>query len=335
VNEVFVVKTATICILFLVVLFLGRKDQKLYSIHGLAQGTDFNVNYFADSERVTRQQIDSVLVQIDSSMSLYKPYSLISKFNNSSRGIRIDPGFLSVVKKAFQISKESKGRFDITVGPLVQLWGFGPHPVRAFPDEAAVGEALKFVGMKYLRIDGDFLQKTKRQVQIDLNGIAQGYSVDVVAAFLESSGINSYIVEIGGEVVVKGPKPDGSGYKIGIAGPSAEGEAFRHIVQIKAGGMTTSGNYNKTLQYKKEGISHLINPKTGYPLISQMVSVTVLAKDAITADGYDNALMAMQISEAMKFLNARKDLAAYFIYRKADGQLADTLTSGFKKLLVN
>lgn len=331
----FILKATALCFLFLLVFFSRRKDQNLYSIHGFAQGTDFNVRYFCDSERVTRKDIDSVLVLIDSSMSLYKPYSRISKFNKSLTGIRVDPGFLSVVKKAFQISKETDGRFDITVAPLVQLWGFGPLPVRAFPNDAAVSEALKFVGMKYLRIDGDLLMKTKSKVQIDLNGIAQGYSVDVVAAFLQSNGINSYLVEIGGEVVVKGPKPDGSEYQIGIAGPGTEGKAFRHIVKMKAGGLTTSGNYNKTLRYKEGEISHLINPKTGYPLSNQMVSVTVFAKDAITADGYDNALMAMEVAEAFKFLRTRKDLEAYFIYRKADGQIADTLTTGFKKLLVN
>jgi thiamine biosynthesis lipoprotein len=332
---VFIVKATALCFLFLLVFFSSKKEQNLYLIHGFAQGTDFNVRYFSDSERVTRQEIDGILVRIDSSMSLYKPYSRISKFNKSLTGIQVDSGFLSVVKKAFQISEETDGRFDITVAPLVQLWGFGPLPVKAFPNDDAVSEALKFVGMKYLRIDGDMLMKSKSKVQIDLNGIAQGFSVDAVAAFLQSKGINSYLVEIGGEVVVKGPKPDGSEYQIGITGPGAEGKAFRHVVHMSAGGLTTSGNYNKTLRYKKGEISHLINPKTGYPLSNQMVSVTVLAKDAMTADGYDNALMAMEVAEAFKFLSTRKDLEAYFIYRKADGQIADTLTTGFKTLLVN
>jgi thiamine biosynthesis lipoprotein len=332
---VFTIKFTAICLLFLVVFFSGRKDQNYYAIHGYAQGTDFSVRYYANSEKVTKLQIDSILVVIDSSMSLYKPYSHISKFNKSLKGIRIDPGFQSVVNKAFEISEDTNGLFDITVAPLVQLWGFGPSPVKSFPDSAAIRKALKYVGMKYLRIDGELLKKTKPEVQIDLNGIAQGYSVDVVAAFLEANGISSYLVEIGGEVAVKGPKPDGSGYKIGIAGPGADGQAFRHIVQIKAGGMTTSGNYTKTLKYKEGKISHLINPKTGYPLNNRMVSVTVFAKDAITADGYDNALMAMDIPEALKFVKARKGLEAYFIYRKPDGEIADTLTNGFRKLFVN
>jgi thiamine biosynthesis lipoprotein len=331
---VFFIKSIAICLLFLVAFFCGGKDQKLYAIHGFTQGTDYNVRYYADSEKVSRQQIDSILLGIDSSMSLYKSYSLITNFNKSLTGITIDDGFLNVVRKAIQISRETDGRFDITVAPLVQLWGFGPLPVKGFPNDSAVHDALKYVGVKYLRIEGNFLKKTKSQVQIDLNGIAQGYSVDVVAAFLKENGINSYIVEVGGEVVVKGPKPDGSGYKIGIVGPGAEEMGFRHTAEIKKGAITTSGNYNKTLEYKEGKISHLINPKTGYPLSNRMISVTVFAKDAMTADGYDNALMAMEIPEALKFLESRKDLEAYFIYRNSKGHIADTLTKGFKKLLV-
>lgn len=331
------------CILFLVSFFYKGKDQKLYTIHGFAQGTSYNISYYAASAQASKHEIDSILVKIDSSMSLYKPYSLIHQFNRSLNGIRIDNGFASVVKKSFEIYNETDGRFDITVAPLVQLWGFGPVPVQTFPDSLTVREALRDVGMKQLNLRGNALRKMNPRVQIDLNGIAQGYSVDVVASFLRAKGIKSFMVEIGGEVLVHGRKPDGSGYKIGIEGPVSAieeqgrqtAQPFRHIVQINEGAVTTSGNYTKILKYKQEKISHLINAKTGYPLINQMISVTIYAKDAITADGYDNALMAMDISEAMAFIAKKKNLEAYIIYRKPDGHHADTLTSGFKKLLVN
>jgi thiamine biosynthesis lipoprotein len=143
------------------------------------------------------------------------------------------------------------------------------------------------------------------------------------------------MVEIGGEIVVKGTKPDGSGYKIGIEGPplNGQGPALRKIVTINQGALTTSGNYIKYLQNKNSKISHLINPKTGYPLSNQMISVTLYAKDALTADGYDNAVMAMEVNEAIRFINAKKDMEAYIVYRKQDGSVADTLTNGFKLLL--
>lgn len=319
--------------LFLVAFPQLGKDQKLYTIHGIAQGTEYSVSYYAPSLQVTKQQVDSILLKIDSSMSLYKPYSLINQFNKSGQGIRMDADFQKVIQKSFEIFKDTDGRFDITVGPLVKLWGFGPVPVTVFPDSSDIREALKHVGMKQLRLSDDHLNKKDPKIEIDLNGIAQGYSVDVLSNFLSAKGLRAYMVEIGGEVVAKGPKPDGTGYRIGIEGPGSQ--TFRHIVQINNGAVTTSGNYVKFMKYKEGTISHLINPKTGYPLNNQMISVTVYARDAITADGFDNALMGMDIEEALSFVNSRKDLEAYFIYRKPDGQTADTLSSGFKKLLVN
>ncbi len=339
----FAFRLLNFCFLFLVFFFYKRKDQKLFTIHGSAQGTSYNISYYAASALVSKQQIDSILVKIDSSMSLYKPYSLINQFNQSARGIRIDAGFAKVVKKSFEIFKDPDGCFDITVAPLVQLWGFGPVPVSNFPDSLAVRETLKHVGMKQLNLAGNTLSKTNPMVQIDLNGIAQGYSVDVLASFLREKGVKSFIVEIGGEVIVKGPNPDGSQYKVGIEGPilttkeqgavDTNSQPFRYIVKINEGAVTTSGNYSKTMKYKQGKISHLINPKTGYPINKEMISVTIYAKDAVTADGYDNALMAMDIKAAMAFVGKRRALEAYFIYRKPDGHLADTLTAGFKKLV--
>jgi thiamine biosynthesis lipoprotein len=332
-----------LCFATLFTSFFQKGEQRLHTIDGFAQGTDYSLRYYADRELVSKAQIDSILEKIDVSMSLYKPQSLINQFNGSEKGLRVDAGFRAVIRKSMEIFAATDGRFDITVAPLVQLWGFGPVPIDRFPDSAQVLETLKQVGMKKLQLKGNMLRKSDPLVRIDLNGIAQGFSVDVLAAFLRSEGIQSYMVEIGGEVVVKGNKPDGSGYRIGIEGPPPEPVAsemskvqpFRHVVELSSGAITTSGNFNKFLKYKKGKISHLIDPKTGYPLDNPMISVTVYAKDAITADGYDNALMAMDLDEAMTFVAKRKDLEAYFIYRKPDGSLRDTLTSGFKKLLVN
>src|SRR5690606_7856053 len=143
---------------------------------------------------------------------------------------------------------------------------------------------------------GNRLTKAKPCIRIDLNGIAQGYSVDVIASHLVKKGISSFVVEIGGELRMKGPKPDGSGLRIGIEGPalSPDGEPVtRHIISINNGAITTAGNYRKYLQKGTGKVTHLIDPKTGYPLDNALISVTLYAKDAITADGYDSPLMAM------------------------------------------
>jgi len=332
-----------IAVVALFTFFFQEGEQELHTIDGFAQGTEYSLRYYANRPMVSKNELDSILLEIDASMSLYKPNSLINQFNQSEKGVRVDAGFRAVMEKSMEIFTETDGRFDVTVAPLVQLWGFGPTPIGTFPDSGQVRETLKQVGMKQLKLSGNMLKKSNPKVRIDLNGIAQGFSVDVLAAFLRRKGIQSYMIEIGGEVAVSGKKPDGHGYRIGIEGPPPAGTGsaapvsspFRHVVELSGGAITTSGTFNKYLTYKKGKISHLINPKTGYPLDNAMVSVTVYAKDAITADGYDNALMAMDLAEAMTFVNSRKYLEAYFIYRAPDGSIRDTLTTGFKKLLVN
>ena len=326
-------------LLFLLIpLFLGfsvQQELKPYKISGYAQGTDYAITYYASDSLATKQGIDSLLNEIDLSMSLYKKGSLINQFNVSKSGVKLDHFMSAVLKRSFEINQDTKGVFDITVAPLVQAWGFGPKETRTEPDPATIKSILANVGMQQLKLKGGRLSKLKPAVQIDLNGIAQGYSVDLIAAYLSQKGIKQYVAELGGEICISGPKPDGQAMKIGIEGPDKDGTPIiRHIAAINTGAVTTSGNYRKFHQSGKKKISHLINPKTGYPLDNEMISVTVYANDAITADGYDNALMAMHLKDAMAFVESRKNLEAYFVYHKKDGTVADTLTTGFKKLII-
>lgn len=328
-------------ILLLLPLFFflsEKKEQREYSIRGYAQGTDYTVKYFAADSIITKRAVDSILSVIDSSMSLYKPYSTICRFNVSAEGLLIDPHFARVMRRSFDIYKDTQGKFDATVEPLVRAWGFGPKPVKSFPDSAEVKALLNCVGMNNLSLKGNYLQKRKPCIKVDLNGIAQGYSVDVVAGHLLKKGISCFVVEIGGELRMKGPKPDGTSLRIGIEGPAASAGAepvIRHIVSINNGAITTAGNYRKYLQKGAKKIAHLIDPKTGYPLDNALISVTIYAKDATTADGYDSPIMAMDVEEALKFVNARKGMEAYIIYHRKDGSVADTLTKGFKKYLTD
>ncbi|WP_368388860.1 FAD:protein FMN transferase [Pedobacter polysacchareus] len=330
-------KSALLLLPLLISLFTKKADQQQYSIHGYAQGTDYSVKYFATDSIVTKASIDSILIKIDSSMSLYKPYSQISQFNRSQTGMRIDDHFAAVMRKSFEVYQKTNGKFDVTVAPLVQAWGFGPKPVTVFPDSAQIKLLLQNVGMDNLSLKGNYLKKKKPAITIDLNGIAQGYSVDVVADYLLKKGIRSFIVEIGGELRVEGPKPDGSVMRIGIEGPAASSidePEIRHVLSFSTGAITTSGNYRKYLQRGKGKIAHLINPKTGYPLDNQLISATIFAKDAITADGYDNAVMAMSVEEALAFVASQKGMEAYLIYHRKDGRVADTLTNGFRKMIL-
>ncbi|MDQ1142136.1 FAD:protein FMN transferase [Pedobacter agri] len=329
------VKTWFLCLPFFYYLFLIN-NQKQYKIHGFAQGTDYTIMYYATDSVVTKTSIDSLLGKIDQSMSLYKKKSLITQFNSAEHEIETDLFLNDVLKRSFEISKDTKGIFDITVAPLVQAWGFGPTENKIVPSDQKIKSILTCIGMKNLKLNKGKLTKTKPCVQIDLNGIAQGYSVDLIAEYLTKKGIKSYVAELGGEIRILGPKPDGTPMKIGIEGPDQNGfPVIRHIATLNTGAITTSGNYRKYHQNGNKKLSHLIDTKTGYPIENEMISVTVYTKNAITADGYDNALMGMHLTEALRFVAERKDLEAYFVYHKKDGSIADTLSSGFKKLIKN
>ncbi|WP_134088257.1 FAD:protein FMN transferase [Olivibacter sp. XZL3] len=308
-----------------------------HQITGYAQGTTYQITYFSPSALIQKSSVDSLLAVIDSSMSIYKPYSLISQFNKSEEGLALDADFCAVMKKALQISEETGGLFDVTVAPLVEAWGFGHTAIAHYPDSSEIASIKQCVGFKQLELRDNFLHKAKPCIQVDVNGIAQGYSVDKVAAYLENRGVESFIVEIGGELRIQGEKEDGSAMKIGIEGPSGNEEepAIRHIVALNQGAITTSGNYRKFKKNGSQKISHLIDPRTGFPLDNELISVTLYAPDATTADGYDNAIMAMNLEDALHFVSARPALEAYIIYQDKQGNVLDTMTNGFKQLLVD
>ncbi|MFT2008306.1 FAD:protein FMN transferase [Pontibacter sp. 13R65] len=323
--------------MFLLVSSFTGGAKKVYDINGYAQGTSYHITYFAKSSLITKAEIESVFSNIDSSLSIYNPSSLISRFNESSTGIKADKHLLTVVRKSMAIFSETEGKFDITVYPLVNAWGFGNKSVSYLPDSASIKALLHCVGSNKISLQKGTIIKHSPCVKIDVNGIAQGYSVDLIANFLQKKGIRNYLVEIGGEIRVSGRKPNGESMKIGIEGPPENKQdklIINRVISINKGAITTSGSYRKFVMDGSIKRSHLIDPKTGYPFENDMISVTVVAKDALTADGYDNPLMAMKVEEALNFVNNKKNLEAYFIYRKKDGAVADTASEGFRKYIV-
>jgi thiamine biosynthesis lipoprotein len=306
---------------------------KRFIISGYSQGTTYQVTYYAADSIITQKQTDSLLARFDRSVSLYLPTSLICRFNQSARGIAVDKQFIVLVKKAIEVNRNTNGCVDITVKPLVDAWGFGVKRPDSFPDAARVKSILKNVGPDKIWLQGHFLHKKYPQVQIDLNGIAQGYAADLLGNLLESHQIYNYMTEIGGELRIRGHKPNGDPFKIGIEavdGNDIMPSPLRKTITPGNGAVTTSGNYRKHLEAGGKQISHIMDPKTGYPIQNEMISVTVWAKDAITADGYDNGFMTMGLKQTLLFLAWRTDIGAYIIYKKTNGTIADTVTSGFK-----
>lgn len=326
-------------LVFLFLIFCshdGSNDFLKIQITGFAQGTTWHITYYAQDSIVRKKQVDSILTRIDSTLSIYQPFSLISRFNASKKGIVIDDHFAAVVHKSIEAWQQSGGLFDITVQPLVQAWGFSAKPVKKYPDSAKVRSLLACVGTDKIKLKGSRLVKAKPCITVDVDGIAQGYSVDVVADFLEQHGISDYIVEIGGEIRVRGrKKPGNEKMKIGIEAPgnyAFEAPVIQKIITVSEGAVTTSGNYRKFHESNGKKFSHTIDPRTGYPTQNDLISVTVFAKDAITADAYDNVLMTMGLQKAIVFAEQREDIAAYFIYKTANGNIADTASSRFSRL---
>jgi thiamine biosynthesis lipoprotein len=320
-------------------LFLKPADKtpREFIIDGVAQGTTYHIIYFATDSILKKSQFDSILNRLDNSLSIYTPSSLISRFNQSKKSMGIDQHFINVINASLATYKATNGLFDITVEPLVEAWGFAAKHITEVPDSAKISSLLKCIGSNNLSLKKNVLTKKRPCIKIDVNGIAQGYSVDVIANFIEQQGINNYLVELGGEIRVKGRKlPGNEKMKVGIESPNDENlEAgiMQQIIELDNGAITTSGNYRKYYESNGKRISHLIDPRTGYSIQNEMISATVYAKDATTADAFDNALMVMGIDSALHFTEARKDISAYFIYKKSDGTVADTATTSFYKLM--
>jgi len=315
----------------------SRKSQSYsqFQISGFAQGTSYQITYYAADAIVSSKSIDRKFSELDSSLSIYKPYSLINQFNQSETGIELDEHLFKVVKRSLKIWKESDGVFDISILPISEAWGFGVNRHSNQPSDELIDKALSCSGSDKLHIVRNKLIKDIPCLKIDVNGIAQGYSVDVLAEYIESQGIQNYLIELGGEIRVKGRKHPGNQImRIGIEQPANdknEETTIQKIIELTGGAITTSGNYRKYLQNGPKKLSHLMDPKTGRPLENEIISVTVITADAMSADGYDNVLIGKDIRNAFNFLKKHKELKAYFIYRDESGTVKDTASIGFFK----
>lgn len=293
------------------------KNNKLIVIEGEAQGTTWHISYLSEDGLNHKQAIDSILKDIDLSLSTYVPVSIISRINNNEPNILVDPYFIDVFNKSMEVSQRTGGLFDITVGPLVNAWGFG-FSKKANIDSTGIDSILKYVDYKMLKLDGNTVIKEKKDVQLDFNAIAQGYSVDVLALYLEKKGIKNYLVELGGELIAKGKK-NNENWKAGIDHPIQNTSSERKleaIIELDNRALCTSGNYRKFYEENGKRYAHILDPRTGFPARQNILSASVLADDAMTADAYATAFMVMGLERSIQFLEENKDLnlEVFFIY---------------------
>lgn len=315
---------------------------KYEAFDGFTQGTTYHIIYerkglFSTSPVKMKGEVDSILAHFDLSLSAYEPNSIISRINRNDPQVVPDYDFIIVFNKSLEVFKDSDGAFDITVGPLVNAWGFGPGRKKDM-DSMIVDSLLQYVGMSNVKLIDNKIVKKIPEIKLDVNAIAQGYSVDVVSKFFKEKRINNFLVEIGGELRTNGTKKNGALWKVGVDKPYDNnyipGQNLQIILKLKGCSLATSGNYRKF--FEKDGVkySHSINPKTGYPVKDSLLSATIIAKDCITADAYATACMVMGLEKSKVFISERDDLEAYLIYSSESNDSFKTWQSkNFEKLI--
>lgn len=291
------------------------RGPQMVTIRGMVFGTYYTITYFEDDGKVFREAIDSIFAEFNRSLSFYDRTSLLSRINRNEE-TRVDDYFETVFTRAQEIARETGGAFDATIFPLVNAWGFGLSE-RAEMDSEKVDSLLQFVGFEMVRLEYGHLVKDDPRVQLDFNAIAKGYAADVVGAYLDEQGTDAWLVEIGGDLMTRGIKPDGSKWRIGLEIPADEYDApqdWEYYVEITDRGLATSGDYRRFYEEGGRRLSHTIDPETGYPVDHTLMSVSVFAPDGMSADAYATAFMVMGLEDAIAFVEARDDLEAYFIF---------------------
>ena len=300
-------------------------------LEGNAQGTTFHMTYRDSLSRDFSGPVDSLFRLIDRSMSLWDSTSVISRLNRNEPGVPIDEHFTAVFRRSEEVSAATEGAFDITVGPLVKAWGFSTKKGLPPPDSATVDSLLQLVGYEKVRLENGVLIKADPRMQVDVNAIAQGYTVDVMARFFQQHGIRDYMIEIGGEVITAGRNEEGEAWKIGIDKPldnEAEGRPLQTVVRLSGKALATSGSYRKFVVRNGKKYSHEIDPHTGYPITHNMLSVSVLADDCTTADAYATAFMVVGLEKALEIARAQR-LEFYAVCAGENGTFQVKTTPGF------
>lgn len=292
-------------------------------------GTYYNVIYDGDTDYNT--EIDSIFDVINQSMSTYIENSDISKINRNEAVI-IDNHFQNVFEASKLFYETTDASFDPTIGILVNAWSFGPAGEVENLDSLKIQSLMQSVGFDKVTLSGNRVVKQHPETFLDFNAIAKGYAVDVVAKFLGDKGHNNFLVDIGGEISAKGSNTQsGNPWKIGIDDPNFDGsQSYSKVISLHNEAMATSGTYRK-YKVDRDGnrYSHIIDTKTGYPSKTNLLSISVIADDCMTADAYATAFKAMGIEKIKEFLNFRPDLKVYLIFENENNQLETLSLNNF------
>jgi len=329
-----------------VLLFLSAcapSPPKKVVLRGETMGTTYSISYFPTSSdmgneatsEVVHEQIKQRLLEVNQVASTYIPDSELSTFNQSegTTPVVLSPDLNVLIQESINLAKLTDGALDVTVGPLVNLWGFGPDKTpNKTPTAEQVEDARLRSGIEKLHLEEGRLSKTTPALYVDLSTIAKGFGVDEVAAVLEQNNIQNYLVEIGGEIRVKGVKAKAEPWRIAIEKPVSEAQTVQRILQPGTNGVATSGDYRNFFERDGKRYSHIINPTTGEPINHRLVSVTVLHPSCMLADGLSTSFMVLGQEKAMALAN-QEGIAALFIEKLPNGQFKETFSDAMQSYI--
>jgi thiamine biosynthesis lipoprotein len=330
---------SAIFLIFFVLLFAGCGLKKEVEFSGKTMGTTYHIKAVAGlftNTKDLKNQIDRRLDEINESMSTFRKDSEISLFNayqTVGEKFRISDDFYNVMTVAKTIYEETGGAWDGTVKPLVDLWGFGmSENNHTIPDKSRIAALLSHIGFNNIEIfAGHYLAKKNTAITLDLASIAKGYGVDQVAALIRANGIHDFLVEIGGEVFAAGLRKDGKQWRIGINRPqkNAPIDQVYKVVDLQDKGFATSGDYRNYFEVNQKRFSHIIDPRTGYPVDNGVVSVSIIANTCTFADGLATAVMVLGHEKGLDLVNRLDNTECFIVTQSKDGALIDHYSKGF------
>lgn len=324
---------------FLAALIIGtaiilQRQQPFHTNEGLVYGTVYKISYQHKDD--LHEEIKTALLEVDNSLSPYNEHSIITRINHNE-DTTLNESFIRVFELAQQVSEQTEGAFDITVAPFVNAWGFGVQQL-GIVDSTIIDSLSQFVGYRKIKLENGKIVKQDPRITLDCSSIAKGYGVDRVAQLLQQKGVRNYMVDIGGEVALKGKSPRMKPWRIGINKPIEDplsiNQELQTILEISNIGMATSGNYRNFYYKHGKKYAHTIDPRLGYPVQHSILSATVIAKDCTTADAYATAFMVMGVEKAKAFCEAHPELNAYLIYGGEEESYEIYYTPGMEKFIV-
>lgn len=311
---------------FLLILIIGsifvirqQRNTPFQKDEGMVFGTIYHITYQSNTNY--QKEIEAELQKVDNSLSPFNKTSIISRINRNEK-VKVDEMFSEVFQLAEKISGDTDGAFDITVAPMVNAWGFGFKTGNP-PTRQTIDSLRAIVGFHTVSLQDGYVIKKNPKTMLDCSAIAKGYGTDVVARFLKKKGVQNFMVEIGGEIVVNGNNEKLQPWRIGINKPTDDSlninQAIQDVVSVSNIAMATSGNYRNFYYKNGKKYAHTIDPKTGYPVQHNILSATVFADDCATADAYATSFMVLGLDGARKILEKHPELCAYLIYSDQKG----------------